>query len=158
MVIYKYGSRGFEVQMIQNALGWEGINSEFRKLSYSVSKDDWDGIYGAGTVRAVKIFQQKMGLPVTGEVDDRTWDYLVGGIRPTPLPTPEEIWKVPLAPGVKEEIPWLMPRPVQPIPTLTPILTPISKPINWILVTVVSAAVIIGIIAIMGRTKPKEAR
>lgn len=33
-----------------------------------------DGIYGEATREAVSVFQQKNGLPVTGEVDKATWD------------------------------------------------------------------------------------
>ncbi len=33
-----------------------------------------DGIYGSETVAAVEEFQRRHGLPVTGEVDNETWD------------------------------------------------------------------------------------
>lgn len=36
-----------------------------------------DGIYGAGTQRAVKSFQERYSLPVTGTVDEATWNKLV---------------------------------------------------------------------------------
>jgi len=36
-----------------------------------------DGIYGPETVRAVSVFQQKHGLPVTGVTDQATWDTVV---------------------------------------------------------------------------------
>ncbi|MEG0614627.1 MAG: peptidoglycan-binding protein [Oscillospiraceae bacterium] len=35
-----------------------------------------DGIYGAETQNAVKIFQEEYGLPITGEVDEATWNEL----------------------------------------------------------------------------------
>ena len=36
-----------------------------------------DGIYGKDTMRSVTAFQQGIGLPVTGVVDQRTWDAIV---------------------------------------------------------------------------------
>lgn len=35
-----------------------------------------DGIYGEDTIEAVKIFQEENSLPVTGEVDEETWNEL----------------------------------------------------------------------------------
>ena len=53
------------------------------------------GYYGSQTEKAVKLFQQKYGLPVTGAVDDQTlqsilWAYGEAKIskRKTPTPTP----------------------------------------------------------------------
>lgn len=40
-----------------------------------------DGIYGPETVAAVRGFQQTASLPVTGEVDRRTWDAIVAAYR-----------------------------------------------------------------------------
>ena len=36
-----------------------------------------DGIFGPETARAVREFQQQNGLPVTGELDRRTWQHMV---------------------------------------------------------------------------------
>lgn len=36
-----------------------------------------DGIYGPETIRAVSVFQQLHGLPVTGITDNQTWDRIV---------------------------------------------------------------------------------
>lgn len=36
-----------------------------------------DGIYGERTLEAVMIFQREAGLPVTGVVDNQTWDAIV---------------------------------------------------------------------------------
>lgn len=53
-----------------------------------------DGIFGKETVEAVKAFQLEYGLPVTGEVDLRTWNELVRqfdavelrfNVKPVPL-------------------------------------------------------------------------
>lgn len=36
-----------------------------------------DGIYGPTTMQAVSTFQRKIGLPVTGTVNQQTWDEIV---------------------------------------------------------------------------------
>lgn len=36
-----------------------------------------DGIYGPQTAGAVRAFQEDYGLPITGEVDEGTWDSIV---------------------------------------------------------------------------------
>ncbi len=36
-----------------------------------------DGIYGSQTAQAVSSFQRRLGLPVTGTVDQATWDVLI---------------------------------------------------------------------------------
>ena len=36
-----------------------------------------DGIYGRDTMRSVSAFQRSFGLPITGTVDQRTWDTIV---------------------------------------------------------------------------------
>lgn len=50
-----------------------------------LSKDDRrqptvipDGIYGPSTMNAVTVFQRRNGIPVTGIVDQVTWDAVVG--------------------------------------------------------------------------------
>ncbi len=40
-----------------------------------------DGVYGSGTVRAVSAFQRYKGLPVTGEVDEATWESLYSAYK-----------------------------------------------------------------------------
>ena len=40
-----------------------------------------DGIYGSGTARAVSAFQQYKELPVTGSVDERTWESLYSAYK-----------------------------------------------------------------------------
>lgn len=37
-----------------------------------------DGVYGIETINAVKAFQKAYGLPVTGDVDESTWNKLAG--------------------------------------------------------------------------------
>jgi peptidoglycan hydrolase-like protein with peptidoglycan-binding domain len=39
---------------------------------------DIDGSFGSITEAGVKSFQSKNGLPVTGKVDQNTWDKLLG--------------------------------------------------------------------------------
>ena len=58
--------------------------------------DRVDGIYGAKTVEAVKGFQEKREIPVTGEVDQRTLDRLHGM---THKPTTDELNNVAPKPG-----------------------------------------------------------
>ena len=41
-----------------------------------------DGIYGPSTMVAVTAFQRKMGIPVTGIVDEYTWDSIVQAYEP----------------------------------------------------------------------------
>ncbi len=40
-----------------------------------------DGVYGPGTARAVSAFQEYKGLPVTGNVDERTWESLYSAYK-----------------------------------------------------------------------------
>lgn len=41
-----------------------------------------DGIYGPQTVTAVSTFQRRNGLPITGVVDEETWDQVVAAYEP----------------------------------------------------------------------------
>lgn len=45
-----------------------------------------DGIYGEETISAVKAFQEDDGLPITGEVDEATWNALVASYYATLAP------------------------------------------------------------------------
>ena len=40
-----------------------------------------DGVYGSGTARAVSAFQEYKGLPVTGNVDEETWESLYSAYK-----------------------------------------------------------------------------
>ena len=44
-----------------------------------------DGVFGASTEQAVKLFQEGLGLPVTGIVDKDTWDS-IWALLDNPLP------------------------------------------------------------------------
>ncbi|MGE3377697.1 MAG: peptidoglycan-binding protein [Nocardioides sp.] len=57
---------------------------------------DVSGTYDAGTVEAVRGFQAKRGIPVTGEVDQRTMDRLVAM---TVEPTHEQLFNIEPQPG-----------------------------------------------------------
>ena len=46
-------------------------------LAKTGSKIKESGIYSIGMVTAVKTFQKKNGLAVTGKIDQKTWDKLV---------------------------------------------------------------------------------
>lgn len=41
-----------------------------------------DGVYGPSTVQAVSAFQRKMGLPITGIVNQAVWDAIVTAYEP----------------------------------------------------------------------------
>jgi peptidoglycan hydrolase-like protein with peptidoglycan-binding domain len=76
-----------------------------RELQARLRQIDWyegkvTGSYGRETVTSVEGFQRRRGLPVTGEVDQRTWDRLVGM---THAPTSAELTNViakPKEPGL----------------------------------------------------------
>jgi len=81
--LYKKGSEGAKVKELQARLaqiGWFG-----EKIT---------GYYGDTTTASVKGFQGKRAIPVTGEVDQRTWDRLVAM---THTPTKEELENKPPA-------------------------------------------------------------
>lgn len=112
------GDRGDQVRDLQTQL---------RRLGFGYSQVD--GIFGALTEQAVTHFQQSVGLPGTGQVDEVTWAALQsavpalpsGGIpttavapvptalAPTAMPAPEGLLEVPpsmrLAPSIAEAAP-----------------------------------------------------
>lgn len=67
----KLNSRGLEVQEIQFYL------RRISRFNPAVESPVLDGIYGAGTQRAVTSFQNTYGTEPTGIVDEVTWDLLV---------------------------------------------------------------------------------
>ena len=44
-----------------------------------------DGIYGQSTMQAVSVFQRIYGLPVTGIVDEETWNQIVSVYEPASI-------------------------------------------------------------------------
>ena len=44
-----------------------------------------DGVFGASTEQAVKLFQEGLGLPITGVVDKETWDS-IWALLDNPIP------------------------------------------------------------------------
>jgi lysophospholipase L1-like esterase len=64
----KFGDKGRKVKLIQKFL---------IKYGYSVGDDGIDGIYGNKTQSAIKQFQTKNHIPVTGIVDDITYTTLM---------------------------------------------------------------------------------
>jgi len=60
----KRGSKGKEVVDLQTRL---------KSLGFSLGLEDIDGFFGIKTEEAVKSFQQKRGLAVTGTIDSITW-------------------------------------------------------------------------------------
>ena len=78
--LLKLGSSGDRVRDLQARL---------RQIGWYEGKVT--GNYGRETVTSVEGFQRRRGLPVTGEVDQRTWDRLVGM---THTPTSAELTNV----------------------------------------------------------------
>jgi hypothetical protein len=72
-LLYGQGAQGQSVRTIQQTL----TNAGF-------STNGVDGHYGPGTFSAVKAFQQKHGLTVTGDIDDGTWATLMNN---APIPS-----------------------------------------------------------------------
>jgi hypothetical protein len=68
--VLQLGDRGAYVKALQILLGSHGI---------SVGVAGVDGIFGAGTFEALRIYQKQKGLPVTGICDADTWESVVRG-------------------------------------------------------------------------------
>ena len=66
----KVGSRGDGVTLLQYYLAFIAEFNDFIPLINA------DGVFGADTQRAVEAFQQSVGLPITGVVDEITWNAL----------------------------------------------------------------------------------
>ncbi|MBV8508829.1 MAG: peptidoglycan-binding protein [Xanthobacteraceae bacterium] len=68
------------------------VREDVRRLQklLGFSEEDQDGIFGAITNEAVKRAQRRLGLPVTGEMDDKLLDALqreaAGGLQTQPVP------------------------------------------------------------------------
>ena len=69
--LIKRGSRGLEVEKIQVYL------TAISKVYRTVSAPTVDGIFGPGTEKSVKEFQQTFGLPVDGIVGFNTWNSIL---------------------------------------------------------------------------------
>lgn len=65
------GSRGEDVRLMQEYL--TRISEAYSEVPSLTA----DGIYGAATEEAVRAFQSRFYLPVTGVIDIRTWDQIV---------------------------------------------------------------------------------
>ena len=65
------GSRGEDVRLMQEYL--TRISESYPEIPAL----DADGIYGAATEEAVRAFQSRFYLPVTGVIDIRTWEQIV---------------------------------------------------------------------------------
>lgn len=88
------GRRHFSVRGVQRAL--IALASRTSQLAYMLPQAGADGDYGNETILAVRAFQQKHGLPVTGKVDGRTAKALDQELRKTRAPgimtaTPQDI-------------------------------------------------------------------
>jgi peptidoglycan hydrolase-like protein with peptidoglycan-binding domain len=88
------GRRHFSVRSVQRSL--IALASRTNQLAYMLPQAGADGSYGNETTQAVRAFQQKQGLPVTGKVDGRTAKALDQELRKTRVPgimtaTPQDI-------------------------------------------------------------------
>jgi Putative peptidoglycan binding domain len=72
---YQRGSLGEEVRQIQEKL-----------TEASLYLGPLDGVFGGGTETAVRAFQRRENLPVTGSVDAATWQRLFPGQAGIPAP------------------------------------------------------------------------
>jgi hypothetical protein len=64
-----------------------------------------DGVFGSGTVTAVKNFQTAKGLPATGEIDTATWRALIDGYDPAPQTYAKRATTATAAGAARYEIP-----------------------------------------------------
>lgn len=65
----------------------KGVQETLKQLNFY--DGDLDGLYGPNTRLAIEAYQNKMGLAVTGAVDDALLDHLgTGSITPVALPSP----------------------------------------------------------------------
>jgi len=81
----------------------QDIRDDVRRLQklLGFSEEGQDGIFGAITEEAVKRFQRRHGLPITGDPDDLTWEMLEreagilagGKEQPRPSDVPKQIQK-----------------------------------------------------------------
>ena len=69
------GSTGREVRSLQYFLNFIAEFNDF------IPKVTIDGIYGPATTEAVRAFQQSVGLPQTGVVNEATWNALFSSYR-----------------------------------------------------------------------------
>lgn len=65
------GSKGNSVKLIQDYLNL--IRSKYPSIIYLIP----DGIYGLNTSSAISEFQKNSNLPVTGKVDEATWNAVI---------------------------------------------------------------------------------
>lgn len=71
----KEGDRGTAVRELQYFLSFISVFND------AVPAVAIDGIYGSATKNAVEAFQRDYGLPVTGEVDEATWNSIYRAYR-----------------------------------------------------------------------------
>lgn len=60
--------------------GWNGVRVAAVQKRLGIYSNGHSATMNANTIRAVKSWQRKRGLPVTGVVDKRTWDSLGTGV------------------------------------------------------------------------------
>ena len=77
--VMKLGSAGDAVMQLQLLM------NEVAVLYCAADFVPVDGVFGASTEQAVRLFQEGLGLPVTGVVDEETWQRIYEQLNP-PIP------------------------------------------------------------------------
>ncbi len=85
------GDRVVELQMMLKELGYH--------------TGSCDGDYGSGTEKSVKAFQNAMGLSVTGEVDEETWQAIEAALQPQEIEEEMSMEEIFAELSVEEEYP-----------------------------------------------------
>ena len=75
----KLGSAGDAVMQLQLLM------NEVAVLYCAADFVPVDGVFGASTDQAVRLFQEGLGLPITGVVDEETWQRIYLQLNP-PIP------------------------------------------------------------------------
>jgi hypothetical protein len=88
------GRRHPSVRNVQRSL--IALASRTQQLDYMLPKFGADGDYGSETIQAIKTFQSRKALPITGKVDVRTAKALDQALRETRVPgimsaTPQDL-------------------------------------------------------------------
>ena len=118
--MFDIGSKGPQVKEIQTILATQGFDDELRgnkagQLTSSELANLADGIFGKRTAESVKLFQKDMGLPVTGYVDQKTYEAIkkmgMGQnitTAKTPAPVSDKVAGAPRSPrtGLEESKNW----------------------------------------------------
>ena len=84
MPIFPIGPLGYEIGMGEQSFAVTAIQYMLGELSLqydNLGDIPQSGIYNEETARAIREFQMRNLLPVTGKVDKTTWDFLVSSYK-----------------------------------------------------------------------------